>query len=129
MRNLLALAALALLAFAVVGWYLGWYRLQTEPTGDGHRQVTIDIDGKKVGQDLKRGEEKLHDLVENKGTTPAQPAAPGTAPGAQVPELPIPPPPPPPGTVNTAQGQPGWSHPDEKYAIPDVVIPPPPPAQ
>jgi hypothetical protein len=80
MRNLLALAALALLTVVGVGWYLGWYKFQSTPEPDGHRQVTIDIDGGKVGRDIKKGEQKLHDVISSKGQqTPAAPQVPATS--------------------------------------------------
>jgi hypothetical protein len=71
MRNLLALAAAGLLAFAAVGWYLGWYQVKNDPTPDGHRQVTIDVNSTKITEDLGKGKTKLHDLLESKG--PANP--------------------------------------------------------
>ena len=37
MRNLLALSAAAVLAFAGIGWYRGWYKVETEPATGGHQ--------------------------------------------------------------------------------------------
>jgi hypothetical protein len=128
MRNLLAVSAAALLTFAAVGWYLGWYRVQTEPAGSGHRQVTIDINGPKIGEDLGKGKAKLHDLLESKGPVkaPLQPAQ-----GRQQAAPPSPPPP------QAVPGGPNWTRPAEEdgVSLPDLVnapapsLPPPPPGQ
>jgi hypothetical protein len=84
MRNLLALAAAAVLTFVVVGWYLGWYKFQSTPEPDGHRQVTIDLNSKKIGEDLKKGEAKLHGVLD-KGQKPPTAPPPVTAQGLPVP--------------------------------------------
>ena len=65
MRNILALAAFAVLVFAGVGWYLGWYKVQSTPTADG-RQISIDLNTPKIRQDLNTGKEKLRDLLTSK---------------------------------------------------------------
>jgi hypothetical protein len=66
MRNLLALFGAALVAFAVVGWYRGWYQLTTEPEPDGHREVKININGPKIEKDVQQGTQKLEQALENK---------------------------------------------------------------
>jgi hypothetical protein len=90
MRNLLALLGAALVAVAVVGWYLDWYKIQTEPGSAGHREVKIDINGPKIKQDLGKGREKLRDAIESKGQQPAAPNAAPTS-GATNPQFPTPP--------------------------------------
>jgi hypothetical protein len=71
MRNLLALAALGLIVFFGVGWFLGWYKVQTTPTADGHRQIAIDLNTDKIKNDVTTEENKLHDLLAGKdGQTP-----------------------------------------------------------
>jgi hypothetical protein len=67
MRNLLAFLAAVTLTFFGLGWYLGWYRLHTSPADPGHRNVTIDINTVKIGEDLERGEQKLHEIIERAG--------------------------------------------------------------
>ena len=67
MRNILALLGFALLTFAAAGWYLDWYKVQSTTTPDGHRHIDIDIHSKKIGDDLHRGSEKLHDAWEKRG--------------------------------------------------------------
>jgi hypothetical protein len=64
MRNLLAFMAAALLAFAGAGWYLGWYQVQSTPAASGKSAVKIEIDRNKIGTDLEKGKEKLHDALE-----------------------------------------------------------------
>jgi hypothetical protein len=63
MRNLLALTALVLLVFLGLGWYLGWYKIQSTSTADGHRHIQIDVDANKVKTDVNKGETKLHDIL------------------------------------------------------------------
>jgi hypothetical protein len=70
MRNLLALFALALLVFAGVGWYLGWYKIQSSPAAEGHHQINVDVDKKKISEDLHRGEERIQKALENNQKTP-----------------------------------------------------------
>jgi hypothetical protein len=71
MRNILALLAAGLLAFAGLGWYLGWYHVQSTPTSDGHREIKVDLDTKKitedVSKDIKQGSQKLDEIVHPKG--------------------------------------------------------------
>ena len=75
MRNLLALFALALLVFAGVGWYLGWYKIQNTPAAEGHHQINVDLNKKKISEDLHRGEERIQKALENNQKSP------GTSPG------------------------------------------------
>jgi len=75
MRNLLALLGAAIVTFAVAGWYLDWYKLRNNPADEGHHSVNIDINKAKIGQDLQRGGERLHDAIEHtkkEGPPPAK---------------------------------------------------------
>jgi len=82
MRNLLALLAIALITLVALGWYLDWYKITSTPGTGGHRQVNIDLNTSKIGQDVEKGEEKIHKLLEKKSkkdtenTTPVQKNAP-----------------------------------------------------
>ena len=68
MRNLLALFGAALLTVVGAGWYLGWYKVASQPASvPGQHRVNIDIDTKKIGTDFQKGEDKLHQLLEKKG--------------------------------------------------------------
>ncbi len=66
MRNLLAFLSAAVLVLAGFGWYLGWYKVHTIPAAEGHRAVNIDIDSKKIGQDLHKGEEKIQETLDKR---------------------------------------------------------------
>jgi hypothetical protein len=61
MRNLLAFAAAAALTVAGLGWYLDWYKIQSTPSTDGHRNVEVDIDTNKVGEDAHKAGETILD--------------------------------------------------------------------
>lgn len=65
MRNLLALFGAALLTVVGVGWYLGWYKVRSQPASvPGQHSVNIDIDTHKIGSDLQKGEQKLQQLLD-----------------------------------------------------------------
>ena len=70
MRNLLALAAALVLAFAGIGWYRGWYKVETEPSTPGHQSVNIDFNRDKIVEDSEKGvkkvEEKLQKVLDRK---------------------------------------------------------------
>jgi hypothetical protein len=65
MRNLLALLAALLLIFAGLGWYLDWFKVKQHPSEPGHNNVSIDINTKKIGQDLHKGEQKLQQILDS----------------------------------------------------------------
>jgi len=71
-RNLLALAAVLVLAFAGIGWYRGWYKVETEPSTPGHQSVNIDFNRDKIVEDsaksVKKVEEKLQKVLNQDGT-------------------------------------------------------------
>jgi len=69
MRNMLAFLAALVLIFAGLGWYLDWYRLGTSQISEGHRQITIDINTAKIGQDLSKANEKLQNKLADKNKT------------------------------------------------------------
>lgn len=88
MRNLLALGAAGLIGFAGIGWYLGWYRFQTEPTETG-RQIKIDLNTPKIKEDVGRGREKLRDFLasdDNSTSNTSSPSSPSpsAAPNSSV---------------------------------------------
>src|SRR5712664_3390644 len=70
MRDLLALTAALVLAFAGIGWYRGWYKVETEPATGGHQTVNIDFNRDKIVEDSEKGvkkvEEKLHKVLDGK---------------------------------------------------------------
>lgn len=61
MRNLLAFLAAAAITIAGLGWYLGWYKIHATPAANGHRNVNIDIDTAKIGDDINRAEKRILD--------------------------------------------------------------------
>jgi hypothetical protein len=65
MRNLLAFFAAMLLMFLGVGWYLGWYKVQSAPAPPGHRAVNIDVHTDKISEDVRKGKEKLSNALES----------------------------------------------------------------
>jgi hypothetical protein len=72
MRNLLALLGFALVTFLALGWYLDWYRITPKASATaGHQGVEIDINRKKIGEDVSRGikvgEDKVHQLIDKDG--------------------------------------------------------------
>lgn len=117
MRNLLALGAAALIGFAGIGWYLGWYKFESTPTATG-RHISIDLNTPKIKEDVGKAKERLRDSLSsdqhsnsntpqsstNDPVTPAgfQPTSDGfvypnnnppftpTAPGGNAPKLPMP---------------------------------------
>jgi hypothetical protein len=77
MRNLLALLGLALVAFLGVGYYLDWYNIAAHPSGAaGHQRIEIDINTKKVGEDVHRGVRAGTERLQNLLDRDNQPTAP-----------------------------------------------------
>jgi hypothetical protein len=71
MRNSLAFLAAAAIVLAGAGWYLDWFQLSSNPNGDGHRQVTIDVNTNKVGTDVTTAVKKADQMIEkDKATDP-----------------------------------------------------------
>lgn len=65
MRNLLAFLAAAVIAFLGLGWYLGWYSVHPTMIKPGQQSYTIDIDSKKIKEDVQRGVRKSGDALED----------------------------------------------------------------
>jgi len=70
MRNLLALAALLIIAFFGLGWYLDWYRVEKVSSEAGRSSFQIEIDRAKIGEDsrklLQQGSEKIQEALEER---------------------------------------------------------------
>jgi hypothetical protein len=64
MRNLLAFFAAALLTFAGLGWYLDWYTVSSTAVSEGHRQLNINLNTAKIGEDIEKGGEKVREILE-----------------------------------------------------------------
>ena len=82
MRNILALVGAIVVAFAVVGWYRGWYAVQSETDKGGHESVNIEINRDRISQDLHKGGERIHQALE-KGHAPKEEPVHHTEPGAK----------------------------------------------
>jgi hypothetical protein len=70
-RNLLAFLAAVVVTLVAVGWYLDWFKVNSLPAPAGHRNLTIDIDTVKIGEDLHKGEQNLQKMLEGSGKTQA----------------------------------------------------------
>jgi hypothetical protein len=66
MRNMLAFLAALTLVVAGLGWFLDWYKVRSATLPSGNHNVNIEIDSSKFYQDLQKGEEKFHHLLEKK---------------------------------------------------------------
>ena len=77
MRNLLALVGAAVIAFAGLGWYFGWYKLTFTKTSDGNLRVETDVNTKKVVTDSGDALKQVGDLVGEKVDKTAQDAKSG----------------------------------------------------
>lgn len=78
MRNMLALFGAALLTVVGAGWYLGWYKVRSQPASvPGQHSVNIDINTNKISKDLQQGEEKLQQMLEKKTGEEAKKASDG----------------------------------------------------
>jgi hypothetical protein len=74
MRNLLALIGLLVVAFAVIGWYCGWYTISVnrEPDGNLHIKTTVDTD--KASAETSAFFKKVGEMVGERGERNQQPA-------------------------------------------------------
>jgi hypothetical protein len=64
MRNILAFLAATVIMIAGVGWYLGWYSVQSTAGAAGKRQVNIEVDSRKISDDLQKGTEKIQQAID-----------------------------------------------------------------
>ncbi len=105
MRNLFALIGFAVVTFAVVGWYCGWYQLSVSTNSSGQTEIKTVVHTQKVADDSTAFFQGLGKLIQDKmakgtdkGTDPA--AGPATKDAAKTPNgpspangTPVPPPP------------------------------------
>jgi len=125
MKNLLALAAAAFLIFAGIGWFRGWFHVKSEPGAAGKQHIEIDVDRTKIQDDLKKGKEKVHDLLSDgkdqtnpsKPGTPQAPPTPGTV-GITLP----------PGSFQTSSDGTTITFPGGSLELPPLPLPPPTPS-
>src|SRR5580698_11007235 len=77
MRNMFALLGALIVGVGVLGWYLGWYKVNVTKNSDGNLQINTDVDTKKVNGDSTTFFQKVGQMVEQSkdggqnGTAPA----------------------------------------------------------
>jgi hypothetical protein len=64
MRNILAFLAATVLLIGGTGWYLGWFTVQSTAGAAGKRQVNIEVDSRKISEDLQKGTEKIQSVID-----------------------------------------------------------------
>lgn len=83
MKNILALIGLVVVLVIGLGWYLGWFQVQSQPSSDGHRNFNVDVNTKKIIEDEQNAQKKISGAINNsgsnndsKGTTTIVPSVP-----------------------------------------------------
>jgi hypothetical protein len=92
MRNLFALIGALIVGLGVLGWYLGWYKVNFSKNPEGNIQIQTDVDTKKVNGDSSAFFQKVGQIVDktqqndqNGTTSPANsPAANGSSPNTPL---------------------------------------------
>jgi hypothetical protein len=64
MRNILALIGAAVVAFLVVGWYLGWYEISRTASPGGKQAFQVDVNSDKITDDVKKAGEQGAGIVD-----------------------------------------------------------------
>jgi hypothetical protein len=64
MRNILAFLAACIIAVGGIGWYLGWFSVQSTAGAAGKRNVNIEVDSRKISEDLQKGTEKIQEAID-----------------------------------------------------------------
>jgi hypothetical protein len=116
MRNLLALAAAALIAFVVVGWFLGWYS-----------NFHVDVNTPKITEDINKAKAKIENILTKKPntTTPAPTPAPAPTPPGTPPRVTIVPVTTPNDGTFVLPGSPDIHTPPPAEVLPPLTTPPP----
>jgi len=121
-KNLLALGAAGLIAFVVVGWFLGWYHIQSVPTSNG-REFKVDLNTPKITEDINKGKVKVEGFLHPNTTNPTlQPVS--DPPPITTPRVTIVPVTTPPGTPDTFV-LPGNLDNQGPQILPPPTVPPP----
>jgi hypothetical protein len=65
MRGLFTLLGFALVAFLGLGYYFNWYTITRTPTDEaGHTKISVDLNGKKVKDDISKGVKASADKID-----------------------------------------------------------------
>lgn len=64
MKNTLAFIGAAVVVFLGLGLYLGWYTFKRQPSSPGKTRIEVDINQRKIGEDVKTGAEKVKDAID-----------------------------------------------------------------
>jgi hypothetical protein len=92
MKNLLAFVGGAVVTFAALGWYLDWYKIQSQTGPAGHRKLNIDFDSAKFTDDVQKGvqkgEQKLQGTLDKNGVGRSSDASKATDPTLFLPPNP-----------------------------------------
>jgi hypothetical protein len=85
MKNLLALIGALIVGFAVVGWYMGWYKLGVTKSTDGNLHVETNVNTNKVVEDSSDALKRAGQFIDNHAAQGDKNAAPtaGATPGPQ----------------------------------------------
>lgn len=66
MRNLLAFLGAVIVTVVGVGWYLDWFKVHRGTVGESKSSYNIELNTKKIDEDLHKGTAKVHDVVDRK---------------------------------------------------------------
>ena len=74
MRSLLKLVILGVCIFLALGYYLDWYSFSNTSAEAGHVGIQMDLNKKKIGDDVNHGVEagskKVHELIDGNKSEP-----------------------------------------------------------
>ena len=72
MRNLFALIGAAIVLFAGLGWYLGWYTFALEPSANGKQRIQLDVDTDKLTDDVGKFGKTIGSAVQGTKDDPSK---------------------------------------------------------
>lgn len=68
MKNFLAFVGAAIIALVGLGWYLDWFNITPQKSDQGKTSINVEFNQDKAGKDvqegLKKGAEKVQDLLD-----------------------------------------------------------------
>lgn len=69
MRGILTLIGLAVVLFAGIGWYQGWYKFKSTTNPDGTTHYELDVNKNKISNDTKNIKNKVVDILDGENNT------------------------------------------------------------